>query len=297
MPDKPVATAAKLLQRMNDPAHQVIEKEFFGLFYGDKGTKKSTTALGLAQKLRGDGEIIFAAAGTGFASMDRFPALKQNVRHLRMSDYRELYALSKALRQRVKGYEHFTAIILDDADSWWQDLLHGFAFEKAGLDPENDELPIIDWTWYGPPQQAMLKTFKNFFNTPDLHVIITSAEQGRPIKGEQNGPDRYTPLLGTKVSAGIGHLAHVVGRFESRTVGGKDVTEVQIQPSRYVDAKSRLSNTNEKKVTQIDLVKLASEWIFSDTVEEDLAAPEPQVVAEDVNEGDDDDFSVDDDET
>ena len=52
MPDKPVATAAKLLQRMNDPAHQVIEKEFFGLFYGDKGTKKSTTALGLAQKDR-----------------------------------------------------------------------------------------------------------------------------------------------------------------------------------------------------------------------------------------------------
>lgn len=295
MTERPVATAAKLLSRMNDSEHSVTEKEFLGLFYGDKGTWKSTTAMGLAQKLRGDGRILFAAAGNGFASLDRFPPLKRNTKDLRMDDRREVYELSKALRSRAKGFEDFTVVILDDYDSWWQDTLHAYAYEMADLDPEVDELPVIDWTWYGPPQQAMLKVVKNFARTPGLHVIITSAEQGRGLKGEKNGPDRFTPLLGTKLSAGIGHLAHVVGRFESRIIQKKQVVEVQIQPSRYVDAKSRLSNTNETKLTAVELVKTAAAWVLDGSIEHDSIAPDAQVVADEPTAEDlaaDDDFEV-----
>lgn len=293
--------ADKLLARMTDMEHQEIEKTFFGLFYGGKGVHKSTTAMGLAQKLRGDGQILFAASGNGFSGIDRFPALKRHTQHLRMDDPRELYQLSKALRTRAKGYEDFTVVILDDFDSWWQDTLHSFAREQAGTS-EEEELPIIDWTWYGPPQQAMMNTVKNFYKTMGLHVIITCHEQGRPLKGEKGGPDRFEPLLGTKLSAGIGHLAHLVGRFEGRvkknvqTKQVESVVEVQVQPSRYVDAKSRLSNTNEIKLDSVMLVKKAAEWVLGGGIET-APAKEQDVVADEPSDEDDEDFEVEDDDS
>lgn len=297
----PVANAQKLLARMTDAEHEDIQSEFFGLFYGGKGVHKSTTAMGLAQKLRGDGQILFAASGNGFSGIDRFPALKRHTQHLRMDDPRELYQLSKALRTRAKGYEDFTVVILDDFDSWWQDTLHSFAREQAGTS-EEEELPIIDWTWYGPPQQAMMNTVKNFYKTMGLHVIITCHEQGRPLKGEKGGPDRFEPLLGTKLSAGIGHLAHLVGRFEGRvkknvqTKQVESVVEVQVQPSRYVDAKSRLSNTNEIKLDSVMLVKKAAEWVLGGGIET-APAKEQDVVADEPSDEDDEDFEVEDDDS
>ena len=297
----PVANAQKLLARMTDAEHEDIQSEFFGLFYGGKGVHKSTTAMGLAQKIRGDGQILFAASGNGFSGIDRFPVLKRHTQHLRMDDPRELYQLSKALRTRAKGYEDFTVVILDDLDSWWQDTLHSFAREQAGTS-EEEELPIIDWTWYGPPQQAMMNTVKNFYKTMGLHVIITCHEQGRPLKGEKGGPDRFEPLLGTKLSAGIGHLAHLVGRFEGRvkknvqTKQVESVVEVQVQPSRYVDAKSRLSNTNEIKLDSVMLVKKAAEWVLGGGIET-APAKEQDVVADEPSDEDDEDFEVEDDDS
>lgn len=299
---KPVATPSKLLDRMTDAEHQQITDDFLGLFYGGKGVHKTTTAMGLAQRLRGDGEILFATSGNGFRGLDRFPALRRDTKHLRMDDPRELYQLSKAMRARQKGYENFTVVVLDDFDSWWQDTLHAFAREQAGTS-EDEELPIIDWTWYGPPQQAMLNTIKNFYRSDGLHVIMTCHDQGRPIKGEKNGPDRYEPLLGAKLSAGIGHLAHVVGRFESRvrkdpvTKETKHVTEVQIQPSRYVDAKSRLSNTNEITLDSVTLVKKIAEWVTGPEMKQALAQPEKEIEpVEDQAEGEDFEIADDDDE-
>ena len=293
-----VANAQKLLDRMTDAEHQSIPPEFFGLFYGDKGTRKSTTAQGLAQKLKGEGQILFVAAGDGFVSLDRFPALKRDTHHIRVDDPRELFVLSKALRARSKGYEDFTVVVLDDFDSWWMDTLHAYAYEKANLDPDKDELPEIDWTWYGPPQQAMMNTIKNFYKTAGLHIILTAHEQGRAIKGESGGPDRYTPLLGTKLSAGIGHLAHVFGRFESRSrrdpATKKQVytTEVQIQPTRYVEAKSRLSNTDELKLDSVELVKVIANWVHGGGVADSAIKPEAEVVADEPSDNDDEDFEV-----
>src|SRR5687768_15959513 len=106
----------------------------------------------------------------------------------------------------------------------------------------------------------MLNVVKNCQKTPDLHAIIVANEQDRALKGEKNGPDRYTPLLGTKLSASIGQLSHVVGRFESRKVQQKYSTELQSQPTRYVEAKSRLNNTDEIKLDSVVLVKTIEEW-------------------------------------
>ena len=288
--------ADKLLARMTDMEHQEIEKTFFGLFYGDKGVRKTTTAQYLAQKLKGNGRILFVDSAEGWVSLDNFPKLKRSTDRIQVDDPRDLMVLSRALRTRAKGYEDYSVVILDEYSSWWQDTLHAYAYEKAGKDPATDELPEIDWTWYGPPQQAMMNVLKNFQRTEGLHVIIISHEQGRAIQGEKNGPQRYTPLLGTKLSAGVGQLAHVVARFESRKVGKTYVTEAQVQPTRYVEAKTRIGGMEVKEEAN-DLVELIAEWINdSEAMAEDLAAPEANVVADEPEDDEDEDFAVEDDE-
>lgn len=274
---------------MEDSEHQAVEKEFAGLLYGDKGTGKTTAAMALAQKLRGEGQILFVDSAEGFASLDspKFSALKQATHRIRVDDPRELMPLSKALRGRVKGYEPFTVVVLDEYSSWWTDTLHSFAREKAGV-TEDEELPEIDWTWYGPPQQAMLNVFKNFHKTVGLHVIVVAHEQGRAVKGDSSGNQRITPLLGTKLSGSIGQLSHVVGRFEARKVGDKYSREVQALPTRYVDAKNRMDLP--VKLDVVEFVKQAAAWTLGGGAEQNYLAIEPQGVEDEPQE--DEDFEI-----
>ena len=90
--------------------------------------------------------------------------------------------------------------------------------------------------------------------------------------------------------------AHVVARFESRKVGKTYVTEAQVQPTRYVEAKTRIGGM-EVKETANDLVELIAEWINdSEAMAEDLASPEANVVADEPEDDEDEDFAVEDDE-
>lgn len=285
--DTKVATASKLLSRMNDLEHQEVPKELILLGYGDKGTAKTTTMVALAQKIRGEGRILFIDSADGWVSLDNIPSLKRNVTRLRVDDPRELMVISKALRTRAKGFEDFTVVILDEESSWWTDTLHAFAREQAGVS-DDEELPIIDWTWYGPPQQAMLNVFKNFTKTPGLHVLVVAHEQDRPIRGE-SGAVRFGPLLGTKLSAGIGQLSHLVVRFESRKdpkAKGGYRREVQTLPTRYVEAKSRLGDL-ELKEEVTSFVKKVAAWVNDSALAETVVADEEPTV-EDDDEAEDD---------
>ena len=220
-------------------------------------------------------------------------SLKVSTVRIRVDDPTDLKVLSRAMRTRAKGFEEYTVVVLDEYSSWWTDTLHGFAYEQAGLNPDTDELPVIDWTWYGPPQQAMLSVIKDFHKTVGLHVILVAHEQGRALKGEKNGPDRITPLLGTKLSASIGQLAHIVARFEARKLRDEYVREAQAQPTRYVDAKTRVPGM-PLKLSVVDLVKMTSAWVLGGGTVEAATTPEDSTVQETPDESDED-FEVQDD--
>lgn len=282
-----------VLNRMVDMEHQEIPKEYVGLHYGDKGTGKTTASQALAQKIRGEGEILFVDSSDGWVSLDNIPALKRNTQYIRVDDPAELMVIAKALQTRVPALKNVSVVVLDEMSSWYNDALNSYVREVNGVD-EDEPLPKAEWNDYGPPQAAIFNAVKTFHKIPNLHVIIVAHEQSRAVKGEKNA-ERVGPSLGSKLSENIGQIAHVVARFESRMVAKQYVREVQVLPTRYVDAKSRIGGLPLK----LDSVKFAKEvatWVTdSQRMVSDLAGPEPQV-AEEEPEEDDDDFEISDDD-
>lgn len=288
-----------VLDRMVDMDHQEIPKDYVGLHYGGKGTRKTVTSMGLAQKLRGDGRILFVDSSDGWVSLDNFPALKRATDYVRVDDPAELMVIARALLNRVKGFEDISVVMLDEISSWYNDALNGYIREVHGVD-EDQPLPKADWNDYGPPQAAIFNAIKTFHKVPDLHLIMISHEQSRAIKGDKNA-ERIEPALGSKLSQNIGQIAHVVARFESRLVRNQETkkqeytTEIQVQPTRYVDAKTRIGGM-PLKLDAVPFVKDVAAWVNdTERMVSDTAAAEAQVASEDLDE-DDEDFEVGDDE-
>lgn len=296
------SSSAKLnsiLGRMNDLEHQEVDKEFIGAFYGGPGTGKTTAAVALAQKLRGDGRILYLDSADGFVSLDNIPALKRNVDRIRVDDGADLAPLANAVRTRHARFKPHTVVILDEISSWYTDILHAYAREQLGIGPDED-LPEIEGGLYAAPQAALLNVIKAFHKTAGLHVIMVSHEQTRAIKGDRE--QKITLSLGPKLTASVSQLSHVIARFESRAVKEGYERTAQVWPTRYVEAKSRIGGL-EVKMPVVALVKELAVWAESDQMAEDLVQPESQEVLEDEPEdateeidGDDEDFEVSDDE-
>lgn len=286
----PAQRLKTVLDRMVDMEHQEIPKDYVGLHYGGKGTAKTVTTMGLAQKLRGDGKILFLDSSDGWVSLDNHPSLKRNTIYIRVDDPAELMVIARALVNGEKKFGEVTVTVLDEVSSWYNDALNSYIREVNGVE-EDQPLPKADWNDYGPPQAAIFNAVKTFHKVPGMHLIMVSHEQSRAIKGDKNA-ERIEPALGSKLSQNIGQIAHVVARFESRLVAQKYVREVQVQPTRYVDAKTRIGGM-DTKLDSVAFVKSVAGWINDESrMVGDLAAPEAQVAAEDPDENDDEDFEV-----
>ncbi len=210
-------------------------------------------------------------------------------------------SIANALRTRAKGFEDFTVVVLDEVSSWFTDVLHSYVREVTNT-PDDQDLPEIEGSMYAAPQAAFLNLIKVFHKTAGLHVIMVAHEQDRAIKGEK-GVSQITPSLSPKLMAGVAQLSHLVGRFEAR----KDPKaksgyrrEVQVLPTRYVVAKTRIGGL-EVKEDAVVLVKKVAAWINdSKLMAEDLVAPESQVVAEEPDDEEpveeDDDFEIEEDD-
>ena len=287
----PAQRLKAVLGRMVDMEHQEIEKDLFAAIYGDKGTTKTTAAQVLAQKIRGEGRILFVDSSDGWVSLDNFPKLKRHTDYLSVPDPAELMVIAKGLLSRSKGFEEHTVIVLDEVSSWYDDALTGYIRETRGIEPD-EPLPKAEWNDYGPPQAALINVIKTLHKVQGLHVIIVAHEQMRQIKGDANS-QRAIMAMGAKLSERIGQLAHVVARFESRMVRKEYIREAQVLPSTYVDAKTRIGGLPMKMPVK-DLLDEISDWIFdSQRVEEDLTGPERQV-AEDEPDTDDEDYEIED---
>lgn len=292
---KPAASSSlqKLRDRIKDIELEVVEKEVTLLAYGDKGTGKTTALQGLAQKLKGEGRILRLDSSDGWISLENIPQLKADTDNLEYVTLADLGLIADALLTRKTGFEDYTVVVLDEVSPWYIDALHAYVREQMNL-PAEATLPAFGWDYYGVPQAALLEVFKKMQRTPGLHVLMAAHEQERAIKGENNAK-RMVPAMGTKLAEGLGQISHVVARFESRSVQGKYVREVQSWPTRLVDAKSRIKQL-ELKMPSTAWVKAVASWVEdSATQAEDLAEPEESVLLPD-DTADDETFEVPDEE-
>lgn len=287
MPTKTKASLSQIMGRMNDLEHQEVEKEFIGLFYGSQGVGKTTAAQGLAQKLRGNGRILFLDSADGWVSLENIPALKRQTDRIEVADPRDLMTIANALRTRQKGFKEYTVVVLDEVSSWFTDVLHAYVREQLGV-RDDEDLPEIEGSMYAAPQAAFLNLIKVFHKTQGLHVIMVAHEQERAIKGEK-GASKITPSISPKLTAGIAQLSHVIGRFESRKTKDGYEREVQVLPTRYCEAKTRIGGL-PVKLSAVALVKAIAEWINSSRMAEDLTSPEPQGLAEEPEEAEDEEL-------
>lgn len=280
---------AKLKSRLRNIETEVVEREFVGLLYGDKGTGKTTTAAALAQKLKGDGKILRLDSSDGWVSLDNIPALKKDTDNLEFATVIDLAEIAEAVLNRRPGFEDYTVVVLDEVSTWYTEALHAFVREKTGT-PDNEPLPVFGWDMYGPVQAALGEVIRRFQKTKGLHLIMVAHEQERALKGDQQAK-RMVPSMGTKLGDTLGQIAHVVARFESRQKGGDYSREIQSWPTRLVDAKSRIKGV-KLKMEQIAWVNAVARWVKDGQVEDqEQAAPEVEVEAE---AGDDEDYEVDD---
>lgn len=280
---------SKLRSRIKDVELEVVEKEVTLIGYGDKGTGKTTAIQGLAQKLKGDGRILRLDSSDGWVTLENFPPLKVDTDQIEYATLSDLGVVADALYTRKAGFEDYTVVVLDEVSPWYLDALHAYVREQMNL-PDTATLPAFGWDYYGVPQAALLEVFKKMQRTPGLHVLMVAHEQERAIRGE-SGSKRMVPSMGTKLAEGLGQISHVVARFESRSVQGNYVREVQSWPTKLVDAKSRIKGL-DLKMTSNNWVKAVAAWAESPDMAEDLTGPEEAVELPDADAPDDEEFEV-----
>lgn len=261
----------KLLERMQAVENEKIDRDFLFVCYGELGTGKTTLLAGIAQKIKGDGEIIFGDSAQDAVSLDNIPALKRNLHRIPIPDSTDLPVLAAALKARKDPVmARARVLILSEFDTWFEQILHRFVREKHGI-PETEELPEIEGRDYNVPTQIALDIVNKFLAIPNLHILICVHESDRG-----KAPRTFmAPSLPPKLMRGINQKVHVVGRVEAiiKADNSYDRT-VQINPSKTVMAKSRIGGLGVK-VPFNQLPGIVSNWLADEErFAEDVSAAE-----------------------
>lgn len=267
-----------ILGRMADLDHQSVDKDLMACLYAGPGAGKTTTILGLAQRIRGEGRILLLDSAEGYVSMEAFPSLMDGVQIVPNTTSVELPAIADALARKAKGFEDFTVVVLDESSSHYQEILEKVTRKRAGVG-DDETMPEIDGPDYGPANSIFTSIIKSFQRIDGLHVLLVAHDREKDDKRRGITIAPQFPPLALKE---LQKLMHVTAYLSARIdAAGAYTRTVQAKPTASIQAKTRIPNM-PVACSPTEFIDLVANWVLSDTMAEDVNAPE---VNEEVPEG------------
>lgn len=259
-----------MLSRMADLDHQDVDKDLMGMIYGGPGAGKTTTAMALAQQLRGEGKVLLLDSAEGFVSLEAMPGLAEATTIVPNVTSKELAAVSEALLKRTKDFKDYTVVVIDEASSLAQEVLENVVRERAGV-TIGEELPEIEGRDYGPMTQIMGAIIRRLQKVEGLHVIIVAHDREKEDKrrGLLISP-QFTPLLLKEIQKLMHVTGYQVARIDAK---GSYTYQVQARPTVSVQAKSRIPATPVIQSPE-EFVEFVSTWALGTSIAHDLNLPE-----------------------
>lgn len=251
---------------ITDMSNADVSPDLFGVLYSEFGMGKTIATMGIAQSIKGDGDILFCDSSDGWTSLKQFDGLTEDTDLFRVSDPADLIPIANGLKSgklKSKRKNRYSVIVLDEGSSMFDVMLESYLREKYALGPD-EQLPEAEGRDYGPPTAAFESMLRKFHDIEGLHVIVTAHAR------EVGETKELRPSLPPKAYNVLMRKAQICAAMSARrrkNVKTKEVTyerEVQLQPSAAVSAKSRMPNSPVKMELD-DFVAAVAEWVNSDS--------------------------------
>lgn len=276
-------TPESILSRITDLSQESIERRVICLGYGGHGVGKTVLTAAIAQALKGDGRVLWLDSSDGYVTLEdwRDEGLLDDVDYLSVPDWQDLPAVADSVLKRKKvpavDLDLTTVVVLDEASSWFLEMLYSSVREAEGLKP-SDPLPDVEGRHYQRPTQAFLSIISTLIKRPDIHILMTAHEQER---GKTEATTQVGPSLPPAFLRGVNAKMHLVYRVEGIMKLDGYARQVQVQPSRKVAAKSRIRGIGPM-VDFESLPSILSDWV-ENQMTTDMSEPEEQVLHEDAD--------------
>ncbi len=256
---KSLAAVLKNVKALSESAE---DKNLFAMIYSEFGMGKTTTAMGIAQQLRGDKHILFCDSSDGWTSLEEFPVLMEGADRLQVKDPADLAVIAEGFK-KGQLQKTYSVVVIDEASSIFYQIIEDYSRELFGLS-EDDMLKPIEGRDYAPPTSAFISILKKIHEADDVHLIITAhsrdvTEDGRKEMRPSFSPTAYREVMRrVQVCAALSVKTKPVPGTKNR------VTErtLQLRPTANVAAKTRIPGS-PTTVEVGEFLGLVSEWLDS----------------------------------
>lgn len=234
---------------------------FKGIIYGPSGVGKTKTGLELAQAITPAGkDILYVDSAEGWVTLNNHPELKPRVKRMKWLGISQQDVLVMAIEAGKAPFNNVGCIVYDEYSSMADSDLDLVVTTRARLDasksPDEPKLPDM-----GASGTRMRRLTQSLIPL-DLHIIFIAHErEDKNDVGLTKSSASFMPKFGQSIK----QVSHLVTRMTANEVqvDGQDVYRrtLQVQPSRLVDAKSRVGTIPGVIIEASEVPPLVAKWL------------------------------------
>lgn len=251
----------QILARMSR-GFQQNDSKFVGQIFGKPGSGKTFMLAGLAQTLKGDGEILWLDSSDGFISLKDEDWAQEDLLYSGFTPASDLTAAAVALREAKRtgagDLAGVTVVVLDEFSSWYQEILEDAARGRTGTNAD-DNMPEVIGNDHSLPAGVLVAAFEKFHAIPGVHVLLGAHVREKVARngGSTIFHPHYPPLMRINIEAKL--HSSVLLRSKLTGKGAKERTVVTDLTST-VEAKNRISGMSGE-ITPREYIQRVAAWV------------------------------------